>query len=83
MYVSSVSYKNNLVETRYTLKELEYLPVQNPLSRWGLGSGGLHIALLTPWLSTMERLRPRHNVHSMVSSMSNKRHLFNASGSLI
>ena len=39
---------------------LEYLPVQNPLSGYmGIGLGwGVHIDLLTPLLSTMERLRP-------------------------
>ena len=49
---------------------LEYLPKQNPLSGgggWGRG-GGLHIDLLTPSLSTMERLRPRLNVQSVVGN---------------
>ena len=47
---------------------LEFLPSQNPLSGWGLGwvGGRLHIDLLTPSLSTMERLPPRINVQSVI-----------------
>ena len=44
-----------------------------------MGGGGGGVDLLTPPLSTMERLQPRLNVQSMVSSMSNKRHLYSAS----
>ena len=48
---------------------LEYLPIQNPQSGRGLGFGGrVHIDLLTPLLSTMERLRPELNVPSMVGN---------------